>query len=174
MELTLENIYYVSQIGASIAVFASVIFLAYQIRENTTVIRANASKDAEVGWAEVNFRLASLEERGAFARSFDPEVQLADFSDDEKVVLFFFGRSLLQRFESEYFQFSGGLLNAEKWHAHRRWCASWLKHPVWQEFWANERLQILYTQSFLDDLAAAELEAVPATAGGLVRAGEQA
>ena len=165
--MSLENFYYVSQIIASIAILISVLFLARQVRDSTTAILANSNKDASLGWSVWNFELSSHKDRVAFARAFDPAASLSDFTEEEHIVIFLLGRGLMQRFESEYFQFSAGLLNEEQWQAHRRWCASFLQYPVWREWWKTESRQILYTQSFLDDIKAAEV--IPVTAGGIMR-----
>ena len=69
--------------------------------------------------------------------------------------------------DPEFFQFSAGLINPEEWEAHRRWCASFVQYPVWQTWWEHEKRQILYTQSFLDDIKTAAT--IPVTAGGLMR-----
>ena len=44
-------------IGAS-AVVISIVFLAQQVRSNTRAVKARAAYDANIGWAELNERLA--------------------------------------------------------------------------------------------------------------------
>ena len=170
MHFALEDYNYLSQIAASIAVVISVLVLARQVRENTIALKVNANKDASLGWSEFNAMLSQHRDHVAFSKTFSPSAALADFSDAEQQSLFYLGRAMMQRFESEYFQISAGIMNAEEWQAHRRWCASFLRYPVWATWWNNESKQILYTQSFLDNIASAEI--IPVTAGGIIRASD--
>ncbi|MGE0337328.1 MAG: hypothetical protein AB7Q76_18710 [Gammaproteobacteria bacterium] len=110
--MNLESLYYVSQIIAAVAVIASVLFLARQVRENTTTVRATANREASLGWSEFNRILSAHPFHIAFSRTFDIEAKIADFSEPEQQSIYYLGRAMMQRFESEYFQFSAGLLGS--------------------------------------------------------------
>jgi hypothetical protein len=45
--MTLEELYYVSQIVAVIAIFGSLVYVAIQTRQNSRMMRAKAAWDAE-------------------------------------------------------------------------------------------------------------------------------
>ena len=52
-------------IGA-VGVIASVLYLAYEVRSNTKVLRADSSKDAARGWSDFNQMLSSHPSRHVF------------------------------------------------------------------------------------------------------------
>ena len=77
---------------------------------------------------------------------------------------------MLQRFESELFQYQAGLLEIEIWEAHRTWCAGFLTLPVIAEWWTKERLQPIYTQSFIKSIETVKAgELTPELLGSLAR-----
>ncbi len=156
-------------IGAS-AVVVSLLYLAYQVRTNTKVLKANAAKETQLQWAIVNETLWQSPDRMVIARAFDPEASFGDFSQEEKQMVFWFARAMLQRFESEMFQFQAQLLEKEIWEAHRKWCAGFLTLPVFAEWWKSERIQPVYTRSFIESIESADMgEFTPDQLGSLAR-----
>lgn len=57
--MTLEEIYYISQIVAVIAIFGSLVYVVILTRQNGRMMRAKAAWDAEVSFIEINDTLAS-------------------------------------------------------------------------------------------------------------------
>ena len=53
--MNLEQIYYASELIASVAVIATLIYVAKEVRQNTSAMRANSSQ----AWTELNFQLAT-------------------------------------------------------------------------------------------------------------------
>ena len=52
--MTLEELYYISQIVAAVAIFASLVYVAIQTRQNSRLMRAKAAWDAQTAIAEIN------------------------------------------------------------------------------------------------------------------------
>ncbi len=50
----LEQFYYISELIAAVAVIASLIYIAREVRQNTAMMRVNASQ----AWTDFNFRLS--------------------------------------------------------------------------------------------------------------------
>ena len=146
----------IAEIVGATAVIVSLIYLAWEVRANTRVMKANSSRDAQIQWAIVNENIYQSPDRMVIARAFDPDSTIRDFEAEEQQIIFFFARSILQRFESELFQYQGGLLEPEIWLNHRIWCAGFIRLPVFSQWWKSERQQRVYTKSFVHDIESVE------------------
>ena len=123
------------EIVGALAVVVSLLYLAFEVRVNTKVLTANSGKDAQLQWAFLNDALWQSPYHMELARALDLEASSTDFSPEENQRVFWFARSILQRLESEHFQYEAGLLNDEIWEAHRTWAAGFVTLPVLQEWW---------------------------------------
>ncbi len=61
-------------------------------------------------------------------------------------------RSIMQRFESIYFQYEAGILDQRNWEVRRNWLAGWLQNTVVAEWWESENDSSIYTQEFIQDI----------------------
>jgi hypothetical protein len=98
----------VAEIIGAIAVVVSLLYLAWEVRANTRVMRANSSRDAQLQWAIVNEAICQSPDRMVIAKAFNPSATVSDLSEEEQHIIFFFARAVLQRFESELFQYRAG------------------------------------------------------------------
>jgi hypothetical protein len=167
--MSLEQTALLAEIIGGVALVISVIYLAYEVRSNTKVVKANAGRDTQQQWSAFNIMLSHHPARAEFVRSFDPEVAITNFDKDDLECVSLLGRALLQQFETESFQHQAGLLETEIYENLRNWLANVLKLPFWREWWANEREQGIYTQTFLNSLDTAK--SVPVSPGTIVDAG---
>ena len=147
-----EVISSVADIIGAMAVVISLIYLAREVRGNTRVMKANSARDAQIQWATVNETIYQSPDRMVIAKAFDPNSTMSDFSEEERQIVFFFARSVLQRFESELFQFQAGLLDTEIWENHRKFCAGIIHLPAFSDWWQSERKQPVYTKLFLESI----------------------
>jgi len=136
-------------IGA-IAVVVSLLYLTWEVRANTRTLRANSAREAQIQWATVNEKLYESPNLDIISRAFDPDSIADDFTDEEKQIIFFFARSIMQRAESELFQYQAGLLETAMWEGHFLWVAGFVRLPVFKDWWETERNQPFYTQAFRD------------------------
>ena len=165
-----EAISSVAEIVGAVAVVISLIYLAHEVRGNTRVMKANSARDAQIQWAIVNETIYQSPDRMVIAKAFDPNSTIADFSEEERQIVFFFARSVLQRMESELFQFQAGLLDTEIWENHRKWSAGFIHLPVFKDWWRSERNQPVYTKSFLKNIESiSEAEITSELLGTLAR-----
>ena len=161
----------IAEIVGAIAVVISLLYLAHEIRSNTKVLKANAGKDAQLQWAELNESLWQSPDRMVIARALDPDASSEDFSQEEKQIVLWFSRAMLQRFESELFEYQAGLLHEELWAAHRTWCAGFLQLPVIKDWWEHERHQPAYTKTFIRSIESISPEKItPELLGSLAKA----
>ena len=72
-----------AEVVGAIAVGLSLLYLAYEIRTNTKVLKANSAKETQLQWAVVNETLWQSPDRMVIARAFDPQESTAAFSVEE-------------------------------------------------------------------------------------------
>jgi hypothetical protein len=159
----------IAEIVGALAVVVSLLYLAYEVRANTRVLTANSGKDAQIQWAIVNEALWQSPHHMVIANALDPEASSTDFSPEDHQRVFWFARVMLQRFESELFQYQAGLWDEEIWEAHRTWAAGFLTLPVFRDWWAKERMQPLYTQSFINSIESVDPAKLPDLLATLAR-----
>lgn len=124
--MSLEAFYYISQIIASIAVLASLIYLAQQTRQTArnqrTLMHENRmqtiSKDIEL---IVDPEFAPIWIRGSAG---DPSL-----TDVELIRFQFFCQLWLVQWEERFRQFREGMLDADRWRTSENTIRSWLTQP---------------------------------------------
>lgn len=154
--MTLNDAYLVSQIAAAVLVAPTLLYLAVQVRQNTTQMRANAShqyletnKDLNLALIE-NKQTAGVYRRGA--ENFDA------LDADEKTQFFFFTAQYYQAFANMYDLWRRHTLPDSAWHPIRKHLISMMAMPgtrhVW-ESWAREGLPTDFV-SHVDGFCAAD------------------
>lgn len=157
--MTLEEIYYISQIVAVIAIFASLIFVGVQVRQNseqlkanTRSIKASAAFEGTHSWASTNESLATVWSDEMLVRavsSFDPAKTWSDFSEAERIRLTLVYRALFQKLEGMYFLFKYGSLDRAIWEARLGWAAATIKLPFYRQWWDFEKTQSIWSSEFV-------------------------
>lgn len=96
-----------------IVVFASLIYLAIQTRDNTRALRSSAFHQVRQSFSEVSLAMAiEPEVASLFARA---ALSSSELTDEEVVQYGFILTTLIRRGESAYFQSSEGTLQMETW-----------------------------------------------------------
>lgn len=152
--MTLEAIYYISQIVAAAGVIASLVFLAIQTRQNSRLVRASAIWDAQTSIAEINERLADggLVSQLVFKFMTSPD-SLTDF---EKYQMHRHFRALILRTEAQFALHKNGVLDAEIWQLRRKWFRGFMNNPAFLEIWQAEKSNAVITRAFMEEMDAAE------------------
>ena len=110
--MSLEEFYYVSQIMASTAVLASVIYLALQTRQTSRNQRAQLNQ-ARQEWIRQSSEKAATPQ---FAPTFRAGLVGDPSMDDEQVYQFvLFAMSELQGFEEVFRQWRDGMIDENRW-----------------------------------------------------------
>lgn len=157
--MTLEDFYYISQIVAVIGIFASLIFVGVQVRQNSEQIKANtrsikaaAAFEGTHSWAATNETLAadwSDEFLSVALATYDPAKTWNDFSDIDRSRLTLVHRGLFQKLEGLYFLYKYGNLDKAIWETRQSWAAGCIKLPFWREWWEFEKTQNIWTAEFV-------------------------
>lgn len=135
--MTLEEFNYIAEIVASIAVIASLIYVGLQIRQNTAVTQATGrqayvdSMNEYVGLINLSTNLADILHRGATG--------LSNIKGGEIIQFGAFLKQCFINFETSYFQWKAGVLDARLWSIYRHTIVDLLIQPGQQQWWDTRR-----------------------------------
>jgi hypothetical protein len=113
MTLHKIDIIQIIQILANIGVVAGIIFLGYELRQNTVATQLSAASDYEDSLSEVELLIASNPE---FANLLQKGIDGDDLTDTELLRLTTFYRRVLRGWQVSYYQNVRGALDDELWH----------------------------------------------------------
>ena len=131
--MSLEEFNYIAEIIASIAVIASLLYVALEVRQNTAATQAATGQSyvaallENVGLINLSSNLADILDRGANG--------LANLKNDEIIQ---FGAFIDQNFityEAFYFRWKAGMLDARLWSIYSHCIAGFTVQPGWQNWW---------------------------------------
>lgn len=157
--MTLEELYYISQIVAVIAIFASLIFVGVQVRQNSEQIKANtrsikaaAAFEGTHSWATTNEMIVA-DVSDAFLlmaiATYDPGKSWNDFVEADRARVTLAQRALFQKLEGLYFLYKYGNLDKAIWEARLSWAAGVIKLPFYRQWWAFEKTQNIWSGEFV-------------------------
>ena len=154
--MTFQDLGSIGEFLAAIATLLTLVYLAAQIRQNTRAIKATSFMASQHSVAGVHDYLAQNPDLLELAdRAFDPTRPRSDYSDKELLRLGVLGRAMTQRTEAQYYLHKSGFLESDFWEMRRSWLRGWLDLPVWEEWWASERSQGMFSQAFIEDIESA-------------------
>lgn len=135
--MTLEEIYYISQIVAVIAIFASLIFVGIQLRQNTRAIHVSTSQAHFTMWTSV---ASPLVENADMARIYWQALSDVDgLTDQDRMRFFVFMGDVFRFYESSRLQWRRGQLEAELWHSVEVNARAFATQPGVKRFWKIRR-----------------------------------
>ena len=153
--MTLEQIANIGEAVGGIAVLFSLLYLAYQIRDNTRTLKATSKKDISMWWSEWCREMSTNPHGVLHNRSLQPTSSWDEFSHEEQTVLGYLCRAVVLRFEAEYSLYESGMLEGSVWEEHRMFCRGLLEFPAWAEWWRYEQVQPLYSKAFIENILTA-------------------
>jgi hypothetical protein len=135
--MTLEQASFLAQIVSAVAVIASIIFLAMQIRTATRAVRASTSQAHSALYHAI---VVTLVDNGEFASIW--RRALADFDScslDERVRFVAQASALFRYYESSRVQWLHGQLDQEHWFTIERQAMSLAAQPGIKSWWILRR-----------------------------------
>lgn len=146
--MTLETIY---DIGQTIAVLASLIFVGYQIRQNTRALRATSHHAITDSFNAINtliigdLKIARLWRLGMAG--------LETLDEDERVSFSFMALGYMRIFETLHYQYSSGALEKKLFDAELNTLKWTVTNPGFQAWWpANPISLSAEYRAFIDGL----------------------
>ncbi len=133
--MTLEEFNYIAEIIASIAVIASLLYVALQIKQNTAATQATAAQSfAEVdngfvGLINSSHNLADILHRGAMG--------LSELKGGELIQFMAFHDAAFMAIQSAYCQWDKGALDNRLWNSFKQAILDLLVQPGQREWWQH-------------------------------------
>lgn len=135
--MSLEQAALISQIVSAIAVIASLIFVGFQLSQNTRAVRASTSQAHSATYLQaVTSLFADAEMASIWRRGLSG---LATLNDDEKVRFLAFTSALFRFYEASRVQMLRGQLDAEHWRTIEQQMISLAGQPGIGAWWQLRR-----------------------------------
>jgi hypothetical protein len=164
--MTLQDLGNIGEFVAAVGVIVSLIYLAFQIRQNTRSIRAAAVHQATVGASDFSRSLAESEE---LAHIFIAGLRGYEQLDTEEKRTRWLSLASIQfrHYEDVFLQYQNGTVGAESWEGWRNSMRPFLASPGFSMFWnlrgdtfaasfrtvvESERAQVQVSEDFLAPL----------------------
>ena len=130
--MSLEHVFFVSQIAAAVAVVASLLFVGFQMKHGTRATRAQIHQNIASGWFSVG-PLIAVHSRTCAAGVKADEHAFAALPDDDKLAFMSVMFVFFKHYENMYLQYSEGFIRGEDWNA-------WVTHMFM--YWRLPGVQI--------------------------------
>ncbi len=133
---------------ASIGVILSVFFLAFQIRKNTTAVKANYSDS--LNRTNMEF-LRQMIEKPELGDLMEKAVNnWADMDENDKRVTNYMFIQLFRHWENMFYQHKLSVLDKRLWASHYNTMIGYFHHTGTQEWWVHRR--VAFARDFRDFL----------------------
>lgn len=112
--MSLSDLAAIGSFVSGVAVLASLIFIGFQLRQNTRAVRAAASQAHTQNWHQITLPVV---ENADFARIWRLGLEdIGRLTEDERMRFYAFAGSALRFFEGTRLQWRHGQLDREHWH----------------------------------------------------------
>ena len=135
--VSLEQASFLAQIISAIAVFASLVFVGVQVRQNTKAVRAASSQAHSAMYHSLTDNIVNAEGfADVWRRALD---NLDDVNEEELVRFFSFASASFRFFEASRVQWLLGQLDDEHWHTIEQHATALAAKPGIRAFWQLRR-----------------------------------
>lgn len=135
--LTLAQLANLGELLGGVAVVASLVYLAIQIRLNTRTVRGTTHHQNTDLWSSLLFRLAEPEIAQAYVAGMSGR---ADIRPSHYTQFFFICRAMFVAFENQYYQMRKGVLDPDTYAAYQRSISTQLlAFRGFRVWWAQSR-----------------------------------
>ena len=128
-----EAIGAVGELVGAAAVFISIIYLALQVRHNSTNMRSSGYQNAAQSAFEIieNF-IENPERRHIFQTALE---SYDDLASDEQFVARMMFMQLIAYYEACYYQYQEGVVHKEVWDGRKKMMTKWFESPGLSSWW---------------------------------------
>ena len=135
--LTLEQAYYISQMVAAVFLILSVIYLALQVRQNTSAMRLSNFQAGSTSWANFMSMLTHSEECTDIYRRGIAESDT--LNENEHIRFRMLGMHLLRVFHECFEQMHEGGVRQARWEGSQRATIDIMQTPGMQTLWSSRK-----------------------------------
>lgn len=132
--MTLETLAVFSQVAAAAAVFASLVFVGLQIREQANATRAQTEQAVAANWLIIAEVIGSTSVAVA-AGCLSTSETFAELDDAGRLEFFSTMFGFFKHYENIYLQFRRGRISAEEWEPCSTHVVMFLHQPGVQTWW---------------------------------------
>lgn len=136
--MSLEEVFYVSQIVAAIAVVASLLFVGFEVRHGTRATRAQIHQNITLGWLAIGPVIADHARVFATGIAAD-EAAFDAMPTEDKMTFLSIAFAFFKHYENMYEQQKAGFLGVEDWNAWARHMLMYWRMPGMQVWWRLRR-----------------------------------
>jgi hypothetical protein len=158
--MNLQDFASIAEIVGGFAVLVTLVYLVIELRNNTKILRAEASNTSYLGWSEFNAMLSQHPDKHVCARAFDRQEAFDKFEPLDQFTVSCLGRTMLLRLSATFFQYKAGVLDSANWDETATYCHSVFALPVWAAWWKEESKQPIYSREFVTAIDSASVESV--------------
>jgi hypothetical protein len=149
--MTLEEINNVSQIFGVVLVFASLVFVGLQIRQNTRALKATSHHAVTDSFNALNSLLISDRKVARLWRLGMAGAEGLD--EDERTSFGFMALGYMRVFETLYYQYTAGTLEKQLFNAELNTLKWTVTNPGFRTWWSNNPISLsAQYRTFIEDL----------------------
>lgn len=154
--MTLSDLANIGEALGGLAVLVSLIYLILELRRSTKTAISASAWNATVALAELCEGLSHNRELSALIiRAGVESTRREELTDDEFSQYFMFFRSLLFKYEAQWYLWREGTLTDEMWENRRKWAKTFVSLPVPAYAWAIEKQHHQYAAGFIESIDSA-------------------
>lgn len=139
--MTLETLYYFSQIVAVVGIFASLIFVGLQIRQNTKAIKATSHHAVTDSFNAINNLILS-DPRVARIWRLAVSGATEELNEEERISANFMHLAYHRIFETLYYQYKNGTLDKQLFDAELKTLKWAVSQPGFLAWWPNNPISL--------------------------------
>jgi len=138
--MTLENIYYMGQTIAVAALLISLLFVGYQIHQNTKAIKATSHHAITDSFNQINALMisdpacVSVWRRGLSG--------LENLDEDERISFGFMNLAYARIFETLFYQYENGTMDKKLFDAELASLKMFIRYPGFRQWWSENPISL--------------------------------
>ena len=135
------------------AVVISVIYLAYELRTSTRVLRASKAAISSENWS--SFNQAMLQDNVMLEitmKVWADKLPLNELETIEQFKFDYYCRAIMQLCEAEYLLCEQGIHAKDVYNNRITNVKRWMQLPAWSEWWEREQHASMYSDDFLQTI----------------------
>jgi len=149
--ITLEEAYYVAELVGALAVIASLVYLAVQLRQNNKMIRLSTLHD--ISSLYITCMLSVNHDQESTNLWIKGLSRYEELSPGEKARFLAFMGASMRTLAEQHYQWEQGALDSSTWEGMKALVDDFTQYPGFKVYWALRRHQ--FSASFRDHVEAA-------------------
>ena len=156
--MTLSELANVGEILGGFAVLVSLLYLIFEVRRGNKIDRSDSAWNATLSLAALCEEIAASPQlTDVCRRSMDGDTQPEDLTETEFSQFMYVARSVLYKYEGQWYLWKEGSLSDEMWQNRRQWAKAFISMPVSGRIWESEKKHHQYCAGFIESIESAKI-----------------